>query len=75
MPTLNLRIPAKLSRDLAAASKQAKLTKSDVARDAIERQMRVWRFEQARARLVPRAQKMGIFTDEDVFRHLGVKTR
>lgn len=75
MPTLNLRIPAKLSRDLAAASKQAKLTKSDVARDAIERQMRVWRFEQARARLVPRAQKMGIFTDEDVFRHLGVKIR
>ena len=75
MPTLNLRLPAKLSRDLAAASKQAKLTKSDVARDAIERQMRVWRFEQARARLVPRAQKMGIFTDEDVFRHLGVKIR
>ncbi len=75
MPTLNLRIPARLSRDLTAASKQAKLTKSDVARDAIERQMRVWRFEQARARLVPRAQKMGIFTDEDVFRHLGVKTR
>ena len=75
MPTLNLRIPAKLSRDLAAASKQAKRTKSDVARDAIERQMRVWRFEQARARLVPRAQKMGLFTDEDVFRHLGVKTR
>ena len=75
MPTLNLRIPAKLSRDLAAASKQAKLTKSDVARDAIERQMRVWRFEQARARAVPHAQKMGIFTDEDVFRQLGVKTK
>ena len=75
MPTLTLRLPAKLSRDLTAASKQAKLTKSDLARDAIERQMRVWRFKQARARLVPRAQKMGIYTDEDVFRHLGIKTK
>lgn len=75
MPTLTLRLPAKLSRDLTAASKQAKLTKSDLARDAIERQMRVWRFEQARARLVPRAQKLGIYTDEDVFRHLGIKTK
>ncbi|MFI5335865.1 MAG: CopG family transcriptional regulator [Opitutales bacterium] len=75
MATLTLRLPAKLSRDLAAASKQSKLTKSDLARDAIERQIRVWRFEQARARAVPRAQKMGIFTDEDVFRHLGIRTK
>lgn len=75
MATLTLRLPAKLSRDLAAASKQAKLTKSDLARDAIERQLRVWRIEQSRARLVPRAQKLGIFTDEDVFRHLGIKTK
>jgi post-segregation antitoxin (ccd killing protein) len=75
MATLTLRLPAKLSRDLAAASKQAKLTKSDLARDAIERQLRVWRIEQSRARAVPHAQKLGIFTDEDVFRHLGIKTK
>lgn len=75
MATLTLRLPAKLSRELAAASKQAKLTKSDLARDAIERQLRVWRFEQARARAVPHAQKLGIFTDEDVFRHLGIRTK
>jgi hypothetical protein len=75
MPTLTLRLPAKLSRDLTAASKQAKLTKSDLARDAIERQMRVWRFEQSRARALPHARKLGIYTDEDVFRHLGIKTK
>lgn len=75
MPTITLRVPAKLNRDLSTASKQAGLTKSGLARDAIERQLRVWRVEQARARLVPRAQKLGLFTDEDVFHRLGIKTK
>ena len=44
---------------------------SDLAREALQRYLRVARLHRLRAKLVPRAQAQGINTDEDVFRVLG----
>jgi predicted transcriptional regulator len=71
MSTITLRVPPELDKRIAKLSKRRKLSKSDLAREAIERFLRVEEFEEMRAIAVPIAQAQGIFTDEDVFRRLG----
>lgn len=43
-------------------------SRSDVARDALRRQLALMRFEELRAGLMPYAERAGYLTDEDVFR-------
>jgi predicted transcriptional regulator len=71
MATLTLRIPDELDQALEQESAARHLSKSDLAREALQRYLRVMTFHRLRARLVPRAQAQGIHTDEDVFRKLG----
>lgn len=75
MTSLTLQLPSKTKRALAAASRAQKQTSTDFALHAIERQINAWRIAEIRRRLVPRARKLGLKTDGDVFRHLGVKSR
>ena len=70
MATLTLRIPDDLDQKLERQSAVSQLSKSDLAREALQRYLRVARFRSLRAKLVPRAQAQGIHTDEDVFRKL-----
>ena len=42
-------------------------TRSDLARDALRRQLAVLRFEQLRSKVLPLAEAQGLLTDEDVF--------
>jgi len=70
MATLTLRIPDDLDQELERQSAASHLSKSDLAREALQRYLRVARFRSLRAKLVPRAQAQGIHTDEDVFRKL-----
>ena len=44
------------------------LTRSEVIREALRRQLSLLRFEAARERLMPLAEARGYLTDEDVFR-------
>ena len=44
------------------------VTRSDVARDALRRQLALLRFERLRKRVLPLAESQGYLTDEDVFR-------
>jgi predicted transcriptional regulator len=71
MATLTLRIPDDLDKELGRQSTASHLSKSDLAREALQRYLRVARFRTLRSKLVPRAQSRGINTDEDVFRALG----
>lgn len=71
MGTLTLRIPDDLDQELERQSAASRISKSDLAREALQRYLRVSRLRNLRARLVPRAQAQGIHTDEDVFRKLG----
>ena len=70
MATLTLRIPDELDKELDQQSAASHLSKSDLAREALQRYLRVGRFRALRSKLVPRAQAQGINTDEDVFRVL-----
>jgi hypothetical protein len=62
-----------MNSQLAKLGKKRGLSKSDVAREALERYLGVQRFRESRAVLVPEAGKRGLHTDEDVFRRLGVE--
>jgi predicted transcriptional regulator len=70
MATLTLRIPDELDKALERQSAASQLSKSDIAREALQRYLHVGRFRALRAKLVPLAQAQGIHTDEDVFRVL-----
>ncbi len=71
MATLTLRIPDDLDQELERQSAAARLSKSDLAREALQRYLRVAKLRTLRAKLIERAQAQGVHTDEDVFRKLG----
>ena len=67
MNTLTLRVPDELDQALESQSAAPGISKSDLAREALKRYLRVAEFRSMRTRLVARAQATGINTDEDVF--------
>ncbi len=67
MGTLTLRVPDDLDQALERQSAALGISKSDLAREALKRYLRVAEFRTLRTRLVARAQAGGINTDEDVF--------
>ena len=73
MTTLTLRVPDDLDRDLERQSAALGISKSDLAREALKRYLRVTEFRTLRTNLVARAQAGGINTDEDVFEVLTKK--
>ena len=56
-----------LSALLDRASKRTGRNRSDIAREALRRQLRVTRFENLRKRVMPFAEARGYLTDDDVF--------
>jgi predicted transcriptional regulator len=73
MSTLTLRMPDDLDRALERQSVAMGVSKSDLAREALKRYLRVAEFRTVRTKLVTRAQASGINTDEDVFEVLRKK--
>jgi len=73
MTTLTLRVPDDLDKALERQSAAMGISKSDLAREALKRYLRVAEFRTLRSRLVARAQAGGIITDEDVFEVLQKK--
>jgi len=67
MSTLTLRVPDELDKALERQSAAQGISKSDLAREALKRYLRVSEFRTLRTRLVARAQAGGINTDDDVF--------
>ncbi|MFN2351744.1 MAG: ribbon-helix-helix protein, CopG family [Kiritimatiellia bacterium] len=65
--TLSIRLDDDLDRLLIKASRQAGRSRSEVARDALRRQLRLTQFEAIRRRMMPFAEARGFLTDEDVF--------
>jgi len=67
MSTLTLRVPDDLDQALERESAAQGISKSDLAREALRRYLRVSEFRTLRSRLVARAQASGVHTDDDVF--------
>jgi predicted transcriptional regulator len=68
MSTLTIRLDAKLEKALERIARRTGQTKSEIAREALKRQIAVARFRELRAKTLPFAKAQGLMTDEDVFR-------
>ncbi len=71
MASLTLRIPDALEQQLEAASKERGLSKSDLAREAIEGPLKVEAWRKLREQFRPQLEKQGLFSEADVFKRLG----
>jgi predicted transcriptional regulator len=65
--TLTIRLDPAIERQLRALSERSGRSRSDIARDALRRQLAVLQFESARRQVMPFAEARGFLTDEDVF--------
>lgn len=65
---LTIRLDAALQRQLDKLAKASGRSRSDIARDALRRQLALLQFEDARRQIIPFAEARGYLTDEDVFR-------
>ena len=65
--TITLRLDKELNDMLAKVSKQSGKNRSEVAREALRRQLRLQQFEELRKRIMPFAEARGYLTDEDIF--------
>lgn len=67
---LTIRLDRALERQLAQLAKRSGRSRSDIARDALRRQLAILQFEDARRQVMPFAEARGYLTDEDVFRDI-----
>jgi len=68
MTTLTIRIDSKLGKALDLIAKKSGRSKSEIAREALKRQVAVTRYRELRKKILPFAEAQGLVTDEDVFR-------
>ena len=68
MGTLTIRLDPKLEKALDRLARTTGKTKSEIARDALKREVAVTRFRELRRKTLPFANARGLVTDEDVFR-------
>jgi predicted transcriptional regulator len=66
--TLTIRLDEDLAKRLVKAARKSGKTRSEIAREALRRQLRISQFEALRRRIMPFAEARGYLTDEDVFR-------
>lgn len=66
--TLTIRLDKDLEHLLSEVSRQSGRSRSEIARDALRRQLRIRQFEALRKKIMPFAEARGYLTDEDVFR-------
>jgi predicted transcriptional regulator len=65
--TLTIRLDQDLEDLLNKASRRSGRNRSEVAREALRRQLRVTQFEALRRKIMPFAEARGYLTDDDVF--------
>jgi predicted transcriptional regulator len=67
---LTIRLDPELDRQLDRLAERSGRSRSDIARDALRRQLAVLQLEEARKQVLPFAEARGYLTDEDVFREI-----
>jgi predicted transcriptional regulator len=65
--TLTIRLDDDLDRALTRFARRSGRRKSELAREALRRQLALARFDEARRSVLPFAEARGLLTDEDVF--------
>ncbi len=67
---LSVRLDSEMDALLSKLSKEEGKSKSEVARDALRRQLRLTQFYKLRQRVAPFAESRGYLTDEDLFEEI-----
>jgi predicted transcriptional regulator len=66
--TVTIRVDPKLDRELGRLSRELGQSKSEIAREALKRQIRLLRFRRTRQEILSETEaKHGVLTDEDIF--------
>jgi len=65
--TVTIRLDKDLNNLLSKASKRSGRNRSEIAREALRRQLLLQEFEGLRKRIMPFAEARGFLTDEDIF--------
>jgi len=65
--TVTIRVDAKLDRELKRLSRSLRQSKSEIARDALKRQVALLRFRKTRQAILSEIEAKSGITDEDVF--------
>ena len=66
--TLTISLPKGMRHQIKKAAKSEGVSQSEYVRRALLKKQFQTSLATARAEMVPRARKMGIYTDEDVFK-------
>jgi len=67
---ITIRLDSELERLLDRLCRETGRTRSDIARDALRRQLSLLRFEQLRRTVLPFAEARGYLTDDDIAREV-----
>ena len=65
--TISIRLDEDLNKLLTDISRESGRSRSEIAREALRRQLSVSQFETLRKRGMPFAEARGYLTDEDIF--------
>ena len=65
--TLTLRLPPELDARLDAVARGSGRSKSEIAREALRKQLSIDMLREIRKELIPMAEAQGIVSDDDVF--------
>ncbi len=68
--SLTIRLDKRLQTALEKAGKASGKSRSEIAREALEGQLRLVQYEGLRKRVMPFAEARGYLTDEDVFKEV-----
>ena len=66
--TITVSLPRELKTNLDKLAALRKVSRSAIIQESIKRYVFIEIFNELRRKMVPRAQAMGIYTDEDVFK-------
>ncbi|MBT3367832.1 MAG: CopG family transcriptional regulator [Nitrospina sp.] len=64
--SITIRLDENLEGLLTEASKRSGRNRSEIAREALRRQLNIEKFESLRKRIMPFAEARGYLTDEDI---------
>ncbi len=64
---LSISLTAKLKRKINSASRQYKLSKSEIVKRALDKYLVSMDFLKLREKMMPYARKKNYFSDEDIF--------
>jgi len=68
--TLTISLPEEVKNALDKVSSEEGVTRSDLIQDSLRDYLFLRRFRALRKRMLPKARKLGVHTDEDVFKKL-----